>query len=121
MFIKEIWAQYKLSIIAFGITLPLGFFSMGLLGLGLYFIHSWALKLMYGVKRVDDFHGDAVWPILLLSGMAWSIGFLMAGWLNGQLERVISSIALRRMIYGLVLYLWSLIVVLWSASSLKVG
>jgi hypothetical protein len=97
------------SVIAFAITLALGLLSMGLLGAGLYVIVSFALPSSF--PHIDSIGGDWVWPAVILVGMAWSFGFLIAGSLNKALVAKALAPITRRAVYLVVLWCWAY--VLW--------
>ena len=99
----------KRSCWAFLLTGLLGLLSMGLLGGALHYAVCFALPASY--PSIDDFHGDWVWPAFIAVGMGWSLGFLPAAALNLRLERKGVAALWRRLIYGLVLWVWALL--LW--------
>lgn len=76
---------------------------MGFLGYGLYFL----VQPILG-DRIDELHGDAMWPSTILAGMAWSLAFLLAGWLTQYLHKPPSF--LFYFTYLLILWLWILVV-----------
>lgn len=95
----------KFSIISFLISGLLGLFSMGALGYGLYYL----VKPVLG-NRIDELQGDAMWPSIILAGMAWSVSFLIAGWLYSWLIRFNLPSYLNYFAYLFVLWLWILAV-----------
>ncbi|MGE0313375.1 MAG: hypothetical protein AB7P21_17330 [Lautropia sp.] len=101
----------KRSSLAFLATAALGLLSMGLQGGALYHAVRPALPASY--PHIDDVHGDWVWPAVIVIGIAWSLGFLLAGALNLRLERAGLAAAWRRVAYVVVLWLWALL--LWLA------
>jgi len=100
----------RFSLVAFIINLALGLLSMGFLGIGLYHIVSPVLDLKF--PDLDSLHGDWIWPALILSGMLWSFGFLIAGWTHLYLVRFKLSQFMLKAIYILILLLWAAII--WS-------
>lgn len=72
------------SLIAFVVTLILGFRSMGALGAALYYACYPVLAPFYG--NLNDWRGDWVWNATIWAGMLWSVSFLVAGTINLQLE-----------------------------------
>lgn len=108
----EFWVNLtyttKFSVIAFVATFILGFISMGILGGLLYYPVSIVLR---AYPWIDDLHGDWVWPAVIMIGMGWSFGFLMAGAAWHYLTDHIFSVVLLRVIYGVILYTWA--AVLW--------
>ncbi len=104
----------RFSVIAFIATLCLGLLSMGMLGALLYYPASLFLRTYSGI---NEWHGDWVWPATIGVGMAWSLGFPMAGTAWWLLAERIDSVVLLRVMYGLVLYGWAVVVwwlVLWG-------
>jgi hypothetical protein len=93
------------STLALVVTFALGLLSMGLLGAGLYYAVFFALPSSF--PHIDSIGGDWVWPAVIVIGMLWSIGFLMAGWLNNRLVARGTKAALRRVVYVSVLWLWA--------------
>jgi hypothetical protein len=87
----------------------LGLLSMGALDAALYYPVALALPAAY--PNINDIHGDWVWPTLIVVGMLWSLGFLLAGALNHALEKRRMDRTLRRLAYVLVLWAWALL--LW--------
>lgn len=98
----------KFSTIAFVATLALGLLSMGILGALLYYPVS---PLFRAYPTLNDWTGDWVWPAVIGVGMAWSLGFVFGGIAWHFLSESISSVALLRGIYGVILWLWAAI--LW--------
>jgi len=90
------------SLLAFVITLPLGLLSMGILGLLLYYPVS---PLLQAYGPMESWHGDSVWPTLILVGMGWSFAFLIAGLLDHLLKSKQAHWALRALAYLIVLWL----------------
>lgn len=107
----------KRSIVAFFVTLALGLLSMGLLGAVLYYAVYPLLAPYYGDP--NDWHGDRVWPSVILAGMGWSFSFLAAGLINVRLENAKWGRLSRRLIYGVTLWLGALLiwfVILWGGA-----
>jgi hypothetical protein len=109
---KDLPPIAKFSIIAFAITLILGLMSMGAEGFGVYYAVEFALPV-----SINSIQGDTLWPSTILAGMAWSIGFLVAGF-------VCTRVATRRkyvigFVYLIVLWIWTY-VVWWAIIALKV-
>ncbi|WP_378184755.1 hypothetical protein ACE939_08290 [Aquimarina sp. W85] len=107
-FWKSLSYTTKFSIIGFIIIFILGFLSMGALGAVLYYPVSF---LFSSYPTLNDWTGDWVWPAVIMVGILWSIGFLLAGFLWHYQKRWLKSIQLLRLQYVLVLWLWS--VLLW--------
>jgi hypothetical protein len=107
--LRTAWRTMKRSLIAFGVALALGLLGMGALGMALYYPVAPVLALQF--VGPDDWHGDWVWPALIGVGMAWSFGFLLAGWVNLRLQARPWPPAIRRGAYLAVLWGWAL--VLW--------
>ena len=96
------------STIAFGMSLVLGLLSMGFLGIGLYYPAAPLLLLRF--PPPSQWHGDWVWPAIIGVGMSWSLGFLLAGFINHWLAQRGCPTVLRRSTYLGVLWLWALVV-----------
>ena len=101
----------RFSLLACVVTLFLGLFSMGFLGLLLYYMVSPILDLKF--PDFDSLHGDWIWPAIILAGMVWAFGFLFAGSLylyikeHTKLEGSKFSLITT---YAIVLFLWALII-----------
>jgi hypothetical protein len=101
--IIDLCLQIKRSILAFVITLALGLLSMGILGLALFYPVYPLLVPFFG--HPDDWHGDWVWPSVIVAGMGWSFSFLVAGLLNRRLELAGWRTLFRQVVYVAVLWL----------------
>lgn len=99
---KALSYNWRFSIITFFIMDVLGFFSMGLLGAVLYFPVAFLMPI-----TIDDLPGDSVWPTVILIGLLWPFGFLVAAWLWERLSDKITSKAALRMSYTAVLWIWA--------------
>lgn len=108
MLMIEYWTALsyttRFSVVACLVTLPLGLLSMGALGTLLYYPVS---LLLSAYPTLNDWRGDWVWPATIFVGMGWSFGFLLAGLACHYLAKGVSSEALLRLAYGLVLYAWA--------------
>lgn len=104
----------KFSIIAFIVTIPLGLFSMGILGGLLYYTVAFLFSSM---PHINDWHGDWVWPTFILAGMLWSLGFLLAGYAWHRCLRFTNSRWALVAVYLAVLWL-SAALMWWIALSL---
>ncbi len=93
----------KRSVIACIAAAILGLLSMGALGGGLYYAAYPLLAPFFG--NPDDWHGDWVWPTMILAGMFWSLSFPVAGYLNHRLVLRRYMPGLRRAAYACVLWL----------------
>ena len=106
------WASFsaytKFSLIGFGASLALGLLSMGALGYGLYYL----VKPVLG-NRIDELQGDTMWPSIIMAGMLWSIGFLIAGIAMHYLVKVKLPIVSLNLIYIGILWLWLLLLWWW--------
>jgi len=109
-FWKSLSYTTKFSIIAFMITAALGFGSMGFLGLGLYYPVAF---LFSSYRDIDNWHGDWIWPTIIIVGMLWSLGFIIAGVAWHYLIKKIGSLLVLRVIYILVLWLWAAFLWYW--------
>jgi len=110
-FWKSLTYTTKFSIIAFIITATLGLLSMGALGAILYCPVSF---LFSSYPSLNDWHGDWVWPTVILVGMGSSLGFIFAGIVWHYLYKLISSMFLLRLIYAIIIWLW--VALLWYIS-----
>ncbi len=94
------------SIIGFCVALGLGFFSMGALGLLLYYAVSPVLGLRFPGEAA--WHGDWVWPAAIASGMVWAFGFLAAGAVDRRLAGSKTGSGVRGVVYVVLLWGWAL-------------
>lgn len=97
----------KFSAIAFITTGVVGLFSMGLLGAGLYYPVSFLFK---SYPTLNDWSGDWVWPVIIGAGMLWSFGFIFGGFAWYYFSDHVHSIALLRIIYILILWIWAALI-----------
>ena len=107
-------SNMKWSLLACVVTLFVGMYSMGVLGSVLYgYLCKPVLTLLYG--NTDLYQRDWLWAwrASISAGMWWSVSFLVAGLVNGQLAKYGVSRAWRIVIYILVLWLGALVV--WLA------
>jgi hypothetical protein len=106
------WSSFssttKFSIIAFVISLGLGLLSMGALGYGLYYL----VKPVLG-NRIEELQGDASWPSMIMAGMSWSFGFLIASLAMYYLREYKLPTLLHILIYISILWLWLLLIWWW--------
>jgi len=101
---KPLTRTTKFSIIAFVITLLVGVLSMGILGVGLYYL---VYFLFPDYLFFQDWAGDWVWPTFIEVGVVWSFGFLIAGLSNHFLRKHITSAIFLKVIYIVILWLWA--------------
>lgn len=111
---KDLPPIAKFSIIAFMIALILGLMSLGAEGYGIYYAVEFVLPV-----SIDSIRGDSLWPSMILAGMAWSLGFLLAGWISQKASQRINSRLLLGLIYILILWAWDFLV-WWAIIALKV-
>src|SRR4051812_27905239 len=97
----------KFSIVAFVVTAGLGLLSMGALGAILYYPVSFLLKKF---PPMNEWHGDWVWPAMIVVGMFWSVGFLLGGASWHYLTRITSSKLVLSVAYVFVLWIWAAMV-----------
>jgi hypothetical protein len=109
---KELPPIAKFSVVAFAIALILGLMSLGAQGYGIYYAVGFALPV-----SIDTLHGDTVWPSVILAGMAWSIGFLIAGWICMRIRSQNKYTVW--LIYLIILWAWDYLV-WWAIIALKV-
>lgn len=107
-FWKSLSYTTRFSTIAFIVTGGLGLFSMGALGAALYYPVSFLFK---AYPTFNDWHGDWVWPTLIMVGMLWSLGFIFGGIMWHYLQKVITSSIALKIVYGIILWVWAAI--LW--------
>jgi hypothetical protein len=98
------------SIVRAAIALVLGFVSMGALGGALHLLVAPTLPAAY--RRINDLSGDWVWPAMISVGMAWSVGFLVAGAFDRLLAGQDRPRAVRLVTYLAVLWGWAAL--LWN-------
>lgn len=109
---KELPPIAKFSIIAFAIALILGLMSLGAQGYGIYYAVDFALPV-----SIDTLQGDTLWPSVILAGMAWSVGFLIAGWICMRIPA--KNKYTTWVIYLIILWAWDYLV-WWAIIALKV-
>ena len=110
MIIWKSWTfNIKFSLIAFFVTAILGLLSMGALGGILYYPVSF---LFAPYPNINDWHGDWVWPTLIMVGMLWSFGFVFAAVAWYYLNKISDSKVLLISVYVAILWLWAAL--LWA-------
>lgn len=106
---KSLSGYTRFSVWGFLISAILGLFSMGVLGALLYyclfFLHD-------AYPSFNDWHGDWVWAALIGVGVAWSLGFLIAGISCHYLHRKFAASLFSKALYVLVLWAWAAL--LWG-------
>ncbi len=104
----SLWQSFssvtRFSLIGFLVAAALSIFSIGILGLSLYY--PVAPLLPY---TIDDLHGDSTWPAIIMAGLAWSVGFLLAALVLHYSKRLKSRWAITAM-YIFVLWIWDYVV-----------
>ena len=114
--LARVWRRMPRSWLAALAVAPLGLVSMGALGGLLYFAVAPAVWPLFG--NLNDWRGDGVWPATVAVGMLWSLGFVLAGWLNQRWLARGWSPRRRRLAYAVVLWLGAaLLWVLVAATS----
>jgi hypothetical protein len=122
-------SSMKRSSIGFLIALLLAFLTLGMTGIGLFFLVTPALNLLFGLKipldetGIDQLKGnaigaDAMWPTIILVSMLWSVGFLLAGFVTNKTGLSKLAKPVKNFIYVFTLWTWALC--LW-AFVIKVG
>jgi len=110
MVIWKTWTfNIKFSSIAFFVTAIMGLLSMGALDGILYYPVS---ILFASYPTIDDWHGDWVWPTLIMAGMLWSFGFVIAAVAWYYLCKITQSNVLLTAVYAAILWLWAAL--LWA-------
>jgi hypothetical protein len=98
------------SVAAFVASAVLAVLAMGALGGALYLAVA---PLVPGAPAsIDQLSGDWVWPAMIVTGLAWSPSWLLAGALAHRLRVRAAPLALRVAIYAAVLWLAAWLV--WS-------
>ena len=101
--LARVWRRMPRSWLAALAVVLLGLVSMGALGGLLYFAVAPAVWPLFG--NLNDWRGDGVWPATVAVGMLWSLGFVLAGWLNQRWLARGWSPRRRRLAYAAVLWL----------------
>jgi hypothetical protein len=93
----------KGSIIAGMVVVALDLFSMGALGLGLYYL---TYPIHYPLLGdINQWEGvDLFWPTIIWAGMLWAICFPAAGLVDLRLQR--AGTARARRIFSYLVILW---------------
>lgn len=108
--IVDLLCSMKRSVLACLLAAAAGLLSMGALGGLLYYAAYPVLGPLYG--DIGEWHGDWVWPALILASMGWSPGFLVAGLVHRRLAMTgWGGVIARRMIYALIL--WMAAALIW--------
>ena len=114
--LARVWRRMPRSWLAALAVVLLGLVSMGALGGLLYFTVAPLVWPVFG--NLNDWRGDGVWPATVAVGMLWSLGFVLAGWLNQRWLARGWSPRRRRLAYAVVLWLGAaLLWVLVAATS----
>ena len=114
--LARVWRRMPRSWLAALAVVLLGLVSMGALGGLLYFVVAPVVWPVFG--NLNDWRGDGVWPATVAVGMLWSLGFVLAGWLNQRWLARGWSPRRRRLAYAVVLWLGAaLLWVLVAATS----
>ena len=106
-FVRWVRAR-KWSVLACVVSLVLGFVSLGLPSVLLYYPVAPVLLLCF--PPFDAWTGDWVWPAMVEVSLFWPFGFLIAGELDVRLTRRQTPALRRRVAYGGTLWLWLLAV-----------
>lgn len=75
----------KISFFIFVVLAFLGFFSLGALGLGLYYLIFPVAGFLF--PHPDSLLGDWVWPSTIGVGILWPLGFIFASILFNFLKK----------------------------------
>jgi len=111
----KFWPKTKVmrfSVIAFTLSIIISLFSMGFLGLGLYFIASPILTLLFPnvPSDMNTWHGDWVWPAMISLPMIWSFSFLIAASVYLYLQKLDWTNLTLKTCYIVILLLWNLLI-----------
>ena len=101
---KSLSYTTRFSIVAGVGLFALGFLSMGLTGAVLYYT---VFMVLGSFPPMDDWHGDWVWPAMILVSILFPLGFIFGGLAWHYLKAKISSKIVLRIIYILILWLWT--------------
>ncbi|WP_046689768.1 hypothetical protein [Leptospira santarosai] len=99
----------KFGIIACIILSFLGFFSMGAMGFGLYYLVFPISKSLF--PHPDSLSGDWVWPTAIYVGLLWPFGFIFGAIIVHFLEGKGRPNKILYFLYIPILWLWA--VILW--------
>ena len=94
----------RFSIIACIIMFALGFLGMGITGAILYFTVFFVLG---SFAPFDEWHGDWVWPALILVSLLFPLGFIFGGLAWHYMKTRISSKLILRIVYAFILWIWT--------------
>ena len=106
---RYIWSL-KWSLAAVAGAILASFLSLGMLGYVLYYLAYPVVGLAY--PPLSTWRPDAVWPLIIGAGIAWSLSFLPAGVIDHALAARSISLARRRLSYLIVLWIGA--VAAWS-------
>jgi hypothetical protein len=106
---RYLWSL-KWSFAAVAGTILASFLSLGMLGYVLYYLAYPIVGLAY--PPLTSWRSDAVWPLIIGAGVAWSLSFLPAGVIDHALSARGVSPARRKLSYLLVLWIGA--VAAWS-------
>lgn len=95
------------STIAFLVLTPLGLLSMGGTGAGVTFAVDPVLRRLIGTGIYEQ-TGDAAWPRMILLGMLFPVGILLAGWLDTLWAAKEWMLPLRVAAYAATAWVWTL-------------
>ncbi|EMJ90545.1 putative lipoprotein [Leptospira alstonii serovar Pingchang str. 80-412] len=101
---KSLTGNAQFSIIACIIFVFLGFFSMGILGFGLYYLIFPISKSLF--PHPDSLHGDNVWLVAMYASMLWPFGFIFAAILFHFLKKRGWPTGILYFLYVISLWLW---------------
>ncbi len=94
----------RFSIVAASIMFALGFLGMGITGALLYYTVFFVLG---SFPPFDAWHGDWVWPAMILVSLLFPFGFIFGGLAWHSLKTRISSKLILRLVYATILWIWT--------------
>lgn len=99
----------RISFFIFIILAFLGFFSLGAVGFGLYYLIFPVAGFLF--PHPDSLHGDWVWPSTIGVGLLWPLGFIFASILFNFLKKRNWPKSILYFLYIPLLWLW--VALLW--------
>ncbi|RHX88742.1 hypothetical protein [Leptospira stimsonii] len=95
----------KFSVVLSVIFSFLGFFSLGAMGFGLYYLVFPISESVF--PHPNSFHGDWVWPTTILVSILWPLGFIFGAILFDFFKKRGWSTVILYFLYIPILWLWA--------------